>query len=367
MNLFDLSAKLTLDRTEYEQGLKDAKQSGEDFSKKTERQIGIISADAWTNLASKVLDVGKAIVSASLETINYADAIGDMAGKWGFTTREIQEFDYWATMNGTTIESLLTGMRGLVNQAEAGANAFKVLGLNVKDNNGNLKDQRTLFLETLDALQRIPNQTQRNALQFEIFGRAGIELGQVIGKSREELEGLSNEAERLGIILDEQTIEYAGKFNDTLDQIRLQGKSAFASIIAGAEDAEERFNQFTQNLVVLLEELAPQFFEVGEKLGQVLVSAIWERIKKNFEDKLLQSIGKGWLWGFEEETSNPINAIESATNEINSTSNIGYSSENSTYNISVEMSSTNYTKEDAKILAEEVIKEIATKKQASGR
>ena len=55
------------------------------------------------------------------------------------------------------------------------------------------KGQKQLFLETLDALQKIPNQTERNALQFEIFGRAGIELGQVIGRSRQELENLSKE------------------------------------------------------------------------------------------------------------------------------------------------------------------------------
>ena len=378
MDLFNLSAKLTLDKSDYENKINDAKKEGKDFSEKTEKQIGVISANAWVQLASKVLEVGKQIAQASLETLNYADAIGDMAGKWGFTTKEIQEFDYWATMNGTTIESLLTGMRGLVNQAEAGANAFAVLGISVKDNNGNLKNQKQLFLETIDALQKIPNQTQRNALQFEIFGRAGIELGQIIGRSAEELQQLSQQAEEFGIILDEKTINSAGDFNDVLDRLKLQGKTAFAGLITGAEDGEKKFNEFLNNIAVGLEKLRPAIEQVGvslagaliEGFGKFLVDRLWGMIKWSF--------GEGWIWGEKQYKGFndwfvggllPSGGLYDNVNTsiFESQSNMSSATDNSTTNVTVNMTSTGYTEEDAKNLANEVIKEIATRKQASGR
>lgn len=378
MDLFNLSAKLTLDKSDYESKINDAKKDGKDFSEKTEKQIGVISANAWVQLASKVLEVGKQIAQASLETLNYADAIGDMAGKWGFTTKEIQEFDYWATMNGTTLESLLTGMRGLVNQAEAGANAFNVLGVSVKDNNGNLKNQKQLFLETLDALQKIPNQTQRNALQFEIFGRAGIELGQVINRSASELEELSKQAEEFGIILDEKTINSAGDFNDVLDRLKLQGKTAFAGLITGAEDGEKKFNEFLNNIFVGLEKLRPAIEQVGVSLAGALIEGFGKFLVDRLWGMLKWSFGEGWIWGDKGyEGFNdwflggflPSGGLydSTPTSIFESQSNMSSSTDNSTTNVTVNMTSTGYTEEDAKNLANEVIKEIATKKQASGR
>lgn len=380
MNLFNLTAKLTLDKSDYENKIDDAKKEGKDFSEKTEKQIGIISADAWTNLAGKVINVAKQIAQASLETLSYADNIGDLAGKWGFTTQEIQEFDYWATMNGTTIESLLTGMRGLVNQAEAGANAFKVLGINVKNNDGTLKGQKQLFLETIDALQKIPNQTQRNALQFEIFGRAGIELGQVIGRSANELRELTQQAEEFGIILDEKTINSAGDFNDVLDRLKLQGKTAFAGLITGAEDGQEKFDEFLKNITISLDKLTPVMTEIGTKLAWALLKGFGKFLIDGFTGAIQWAFGKGWIWGDKPTDNFFANWFQSgigadggifdntpSTSIFESQSNMSSATDNSTYNVNVNMTSSGYTSEDARNLANEVIKEIATKKQASGR
>lgn len=379
MNLFNLSAKLTLDTSNYDNKIEDAKDKGKDFSEKTEKQIGIISADAWTNLAGKVIQVAKQIAQASLETINYVDNIGDLAGKWGFTTQEIQEFDYWATMSGTTLESLLTGMRGLVNQAEAGASAFETLGVSVKNNDGTLKGQKQLFLDTIDALQRIPNQTQRNALQFEIFGRAGIELGQVINRSASELEELSKQAEEFGIILDDKTINSAGDFNDVLDRLKLQGKTAFAELITGAEDGEQKFDEFLDNVLIGIENIMPQVEVLGQKLASTLIKGMLKFLGDKFVGALEWGIGKGWLWG-EKASDNVIEnfftsgILPSAglydttpTSIFGSQSNMSSDTDNSTYNVTVNITSSGYTSEDARNLANEVIKEIVTKKQASGR
>lgn len=372
MNIFNLFAKLSLDKTDYEKGLQNAKEQSKDFSEKTKKQIGVISADAWTNLASKVLSVAKSIAQASLETINYVDNIGDLAGKWGFSTREIQEFDYWATMSGTTLESLLTGMRGLVNQAEAGANAFKLLGVNVRNQDGTLKGQKQLFLETLDALQKMPNQTERNALQFEIFGRAGIELGQVISRDAEELEALSRQAEELGIILDEEVVENAGKFNDKLDQLKLQGKTAFASIIGGADDAVQKAEDFIDAIAETIDNASPQLEAIGEKMGKVIVNALWKRFKKVLKDKLTFKDWKVVASWFKKDDEKEIEEIttneDDATDLLNGSGSTNSTTlaDNSTININIEVTGTGYTSEDAKTLADKLLKELSTRKQARG-
>lgn len=378
MNLFNLYAKLGLDTTEYEKGVEKSKEKTKEFTKDTEKKLNTVVASAWANIAGKIIDVAKSIAQAGLDTMTYVDSIGDMAGKWGFTTKEIQEFDYWATMSGTTIESLLTGMRGLVNQAEAGAPAFEKLGVKVKNNDGTFKGQRQLFLETLDALKKVENQTERNALQFEIFGRAGIELGQVINRDASELEALSQQAEDFGIILDEQTIEKAGDFNDVLDRLKLQGKSAFAGLITGAEDGQEAFDEYLDNLVEGVDRIAPKLEEAGSKILGAFLKGLGKKFVQNAEGALRITAGEGWIWGdkfwdkydsFGEFLSSGFSDYATYGKDENpspifeSQSNM-QTSDN--YSVEITMNSSGYTEEDARELAEEVIKQISTKKQAKG-
>lgn len=407
MNLFNLTGKLTIDTSDYEKGIEKVKNKNTEVEKTT-KKTGKVSTLAWTAVLTAILAVVKGVANLIVNTSKYADEIGDLAEKWGFASSEIQEFDYWATMSGTTLESLLTGMRGLVNQAEAGADAFKKLGVNVKNTDGTLKDQRTLFLETIDALKQIDNQTERNALQFEIFGRAGIELGQIINKDAEELEKMSKEAEDLGIILSEETIKKAGEFNDSLDRIKLSFQSAMAEFFAGGPDAEQKLQEFFDRMTAQMENWLPQFAIILTKLIEMLIKSVvealpdilgiliksinempwfeilWNIIKAIIEGLIQAIIGTfegiftgkwfGKLFGKGGSSSSTItdgksfSNIDGLTNSINNaTSNSNVGNDNSTTNINIEMTSSNYTEEDAKNLADKLIKEMAIRKQASGR
>ena len=403
MNLFDLTAKLTLDTSDYDKKINEVKTETNNVAKNTQKST-VKSAIAWGAVATAVVAVVSKVKDLIVETANYADQIGDLAEKWGFTTREIQEFDYWATMNGTTLDSLLTGMRGLVNQAEAGSDAFDKLGVSVRNADGSLKDQKTLFLETIDALQKIDNQTERNALQFEVFGRAGIDLGQIINRDSSELAQLSQEAENLGIILSDNTIAMAGNFNDTLDQIRLSFKSVFAELIGGAEDAPKKFEAFLESLAKQVEQWLPQLLAVVIQLFPKILAITMKLIAqiptmlmdaltqvnwleffvdffKGFVESLVATVknmvellfGKGWLWGKNTQTGTDTSAFKESMTSLSSEYTNSYSdsssrtTDNSKYNIKISMTTTGYSEEDAKKLANDIIKEISTKKQASGR
>ena len=403
MNLFDLTAKLTLDTSDYDKKINEVKTETNNVAKNTQKST-VKSAIAWGAVATAVVAVVSKVKDLIVETANYADQIGDLAEKWGFTTREIQEFDYWATMNGTTLDSLLTGMRGLVNQAEAGSDAFDKLGVSVRNADGSLKDQKTLFLETIDALQKIDNQTERNALQFEVFGRAGIDLGQIINRDSSELAQLSQEAENLGIILSDNTIAMAGNFNDTLDQIRLSFKSVFAELIGGAEDAPKKFEAFLESLAKQVEQWLPQLLAVVIQLFPKILAITMKLIAqiptmlmdaltqvnwleffvdffKGFVESLVATVknmvellfGKGWLWGKNTQTGTDTSAFKESMTSLSSEYTSSYSdsssrtTDNSKYNIEISMTTTGYSEEDAKKLANDIIKEISTKKQASGR
>lgn len=297
MELFNLTAKLVLDTSNYEQGIEKAKQKGKEYADHTDKEVKTKSVLAWTAIITAVVALIKKIVDLGKATMDYADNIQDMADKWGITTRQLQEFEYWATLNGTTMEAMLNAMTRLTNQAQVNASAFKELGVSVKDENGELKDQKQLFLEVINALNKVENQTRKNALQFDIFGRSGNEIAQVIEQGADNLQQLSDEAESLGIILSEKTIKSAGDFNDEMDKLRMQGRSAFAELIAGADGAEAKFDDFIANLEEKIEILAPVFAKIGVRLAGELLKGLIKAIGDRLWGMLKFTVGEGWLWG----------------------------------------------------------------------
>lgn len=297
MELFNLTAKLVLDTSNYEQGIEKAKQKGKEYADHTDKEVKTKSVLAWTAIITAVVALTKKIVDLGKATMDYADNIQDMADKWGITTRQLQEFEYWATLNGTTTEAMLNAMTRLTNQAQVNASAFKELGISVKNENDELKDQKQLFLEVVNALNKVENQTLKNALQFDIFGRSGNEIAQVIEQGADNLQQLSDEAESLGIILSEKTIKSAGDFNDAMDKLRMQGRSAFAELIAGADGAEAKFDDFIANLEEKIEILAPVFAKIGERLAGELLKGLIKAVGDRLWGMLKFTVGEGWLWG----------------------------------------------------------------------
>ena len=56
------------------------------------------------------------------------------------------------------------------------ADAYRRLGVSVTDMSGNLRDSETVYWETIDALGKVSNETERDALAMQIFGKSAQEL-----------------------------------------------------------------------------------------------------------------------------------------------------------------------------------------------
>lgn len=266
MNVFSLFASLKLDKTEYEKGIDEAKKSGDDFAEHTEKKVSPKAVAGWTAIIAVIVKVIQSVVKLAQQSLQYADQIGEIANKLGVATETIGEMSYIATQTGTTIERLSTGMSMLYMKAQSEGDAFKELGISVKDSNGNFKAMDELFYETIGALNTLESDSEKSAYMLELFGRQGAELGEILRKDTEELNAMRQEAHDLGIVIDEETADFAGSWFDKIDQVKLQGQSALASLVAGAPDAEEKLQNFIDNILELLDSYIPTFANFGVRL-----------------------------------------------------------------------------------------------------
>lgn len=362
---------------------------------KFEKSIGLIALNSVVSLGKALLDVGKMMMKLFTNSIDFADSFGELSAKYDIGTKSLQEFNYIATQTGTDLNSILSSMTMMYSKAKENSDVFKKLGISVTDANGNMKSMDKLFWETKNAIDNVNNSGEKSALMLELFGRNAMELGEFFRKDSEELEVLAERANTLGIVMNDDVIESAGKFNDMLDELKLRGKSAFAEMIMGVDGAKEKFSDFCDDVVVLLDALVPIFADVGVKLGEELLKGFVKVLGKRVLNALKFAVGEGWLWGnrnyeggsdllfyaFKDKdyTRNNQQQLNDAVKNISGSSSISSNSsnrnsqnnstynDNSNYNIDINFQGGSYSDEDAKQLAQEIIKQIATQKQASGR
>lgn len=297
MNIFNLTASLTLDKSQYEQGIETAKSKGKDFASKTEKDIGVIATSAWLNITKTVIEFGKQVTKVTLDMINYADKYGDLSAKYDISTQSLQEFEYVASQSGATLETVLSTMTMMYNRAKENDEVFSKLGVSVYDVNGNMKTMDTLFWEVKTALDAVDNSGDRSALMLEAFGRNAMSLGEFLRKDTTELQQMAQKAHELGIILEDETIEGAGSFNDKLDELKLRGQSAFAELIMGAEGAEQKFDSFMDELAKIAEEAVPIFANIGLDIGTAMLKGIAKGLGEKLWSQVKFIFGEGWLWG----------------------------------------------------------------------
>lgn len=290
MNLYNVTAKLTLDTSEYDKNLENSKKNVKDFSDKTERNIGVIATNAWLQIGQAVVQFGQKLAQVTLDLVNYADRYDDLSAKYDVSYQSLQELDYIASQTGTTLESLLSSMTMMYNRAKEDDEVFSKLGVDIRDVNGNMKSMDELFWETKNALDEVTNSGDRSALMLEAFGRNAMENGEFFRKSASDLNELKQQANDLGIVLEEGITAKAGSINDKLAEMKLRGQTAFTELILGAEGAEEKFDSFIDDLVATVDDWLPSMVKAGGKLGGALIQGLWEIIKDNFVRLLFQPI-----------------------------------------------------------------------------
>ena len=248
-------------------------------------------------IAQAVINAGKQIAKITLDLVNYADKYDDLSAQYDMTTASLQEFEYVASQTGATLETVLSTMTMMYNRAKEDDEVFAKLGVSVRDVNGNMKTMDTLFWEVKEALDNVDNSGDRSALMLEAFGRNAMSLGEFLRTDTRELKSMAQEAHDLGIILSEETTEGAGALNDKLAELKLRGQSAFAELIFGAEGAEEKFDDFMDELAKIAEEAVPVFANIGLEIGGAMLKGIAKGLGNKIWEQVKFIFGEGWAWG----------------------------------------------------------------------
>ena len=180
-------------------------------------------------MASKFVEMAQAVIEFGFNVISLADDLNTLSKTTNLSTETLQEFRYASAFLDVD-ESTLTGsltkltrqMYSASTGSKASAEAFKTLGINIRNADGSLRPRYDVFLETIDALGKIDDEVTRDGLAMQIFGKSAQELNPLIAAGSSALDEYRKQAHEVGYVLDQETLDRMNSVNDEVDRMKLQ-------------------------------------------------------------------------------------------------------------------------------------------------
>lgn len=165
-----------------------------------------------------------------------ADELNTLSKQTGLSVEELQRMQYASDLVDVSVDDMTGSLKKLTKQMGSGSKVFDQLGISITDQNGNMRDATDVWYESLQALSQIDNETERDVIAMELFGKSANDLAGIIDDGGEALRAYGDEAEDLGLVLSQDAVDAANQFNDAIDKLKARTSQAFLE--AGASLAE---------------------------------------------------------------------------------------------------------------------------------
>ncbi len=266
---------LTREIVSCEQELKKAQKQSDSFNVSLEK-VSVTAKDLsrkFENLADKtrVLSTAAGGVLLSMgglavKSAQNADELNTLSKQTGIATDELQKMQYAADLIDVPVDTITNSLRKLKKNITSTSSettaAWDKLNITLKDTDGQYRNITDIFYDTVGALGEVSNETERDILAMQLFGKSADELAGIIDDGGAALKQLGIEAENLGVIIPEEELNKANEFNDALDRLKAESMGTFAQL--GNEIAEmllpylPQLQQFLQDILATIRNLNPE-------------------------------------------------------------------------------------------------------------
>lgn len=272
-----------------EQSLDGLKKEHKDFGNVASQQIKA-AGKAMQEFGGKVEAAGKKMQPLSTAATGVLTALGGMAYKavqdaddlnalakqTGLTTAEIQKMQYAADLVDVSFSDIEGALKKMKPKMDENNATFQELGVSVVDANGELRDVNEVFYESIAALSQIENETERDQKAMELFGKGADSLAGIIDDGGAALKEYGKQAEELGVILDQDTLDALNATNDTIDKLKANVGGSLATLGAtlatNLAPAVEKLSGFIGTLTERLRSLSPEQTEMILKVLAIIAA-----------------------------------------------------------------------------------------------
>lgn len=230
--------------------------------------------------------VDVALAGLTVKAGQTADDLNTMSKVTGIGTEELQKYKLSADLMDVSVESiaksqqkLKKNMLGALDGTNEQAQYFEQLGINITNTDGSLRNASDVFDDTIEALGKMENETERDAIAMALMGKSANELNPLIEDGGETYKKVADIMASNGLdIVNQETLDKANQFNDALDTIKLTGMATLSTVgtqLAGyLAPAMEKISEVLGKVFGWLSQLDPQVLMIiGIVAGVVAILA----------------------------------------------------------------------------------------------
>lgn len=196
------------------------------------------AGNAMRGISTAAAAVTAAIGALTVKSGKWADDLNTMSKRYSIGTDQLQMYAAAAKLVDVDVDTIAKthvklekSMAGAQDGTGAAAEAFEALGVSVTNADGSLRSGDEVWNETIAALGQVENETERDALAMQLLGKSASELNPLIEDGGETYKQFAETMAKYNLeFIDQETLDAANEFNNSLDTIKSIGMIAFQEL-----------------------------------------------------------------------------------------------------------------------------------------
>jgi len=251
-------SKLLLDNSQFKASVGEALKKSESLNAMSPRL-----ASGFRTAGFAMTAVGGAVVSSLVamtkKAADYGDKINDLRQRTGIAAKTLTSLKLSADMSGTSLEKVAIGMKGLATRmvdatrgGKESISMFSRLGVEVTDQNGKLRGMESVLFDVADKFAGMEDGAAKTEMAVKLFGRSGMDMIPMLNLGSKGLKENADEAQRLGLVLDDKAAAASDRFNDEMEKLK-------GSLMGVGLQIGQTLIPYVQSLVISITNIIAKF------------------------------------------------------------------------------------------------------------
>lgn len=183
-------------------------------------------------VAAAIVKTEKALIDMTKEAAAGAKEIATFASITGQSEQQVQQMQYASEKLGVSYDRVRDSLKEITNKMQEAENgsadtaaAFDKLKVSIRGQNGELRDAQDVFLDVIDALGNVENQSERDAIAMDLMSESAQELNPMIEAGRETIQQYAQAASDMGLVLEEDELKALTEVQSAFYDLEQQQKA----------------------------------------------------------------------------------------------------------------------------------------------
>lgn len=158
------------------------------------------------------------------KAVTAADDLNTLSKQTGISTDDLQKMTYASDLIDVSLETITGSMtklkKNMASSSSGTVEAWNKIGVSVKNADGSMRNATDVFYDALEGLSKIENETERDQLAMQLFGKSADQLAGIIDDGGAALKAYGQEAENMGLIMSGDTLNRLNETNDQIDKMK---------------------------------------------------------------------------------------------------------------------------------------------------